>query len=82
MFFIMKITVEISEKDLKDVMRFSGVKKMGQAISAFVASELKMKRRLELSKEVSSGKFRVKLPDVYALRTRERKRDANITVRC
>ena len=71
----MKITVEISEKDLKDVMRFSGVKKMGPAISAFVASELMMKRRLELSDEVTAGKYRIDLPDVYEMRARERKRD-------
>lgn len=31
----MKITVDIPEKDLKDIMRFSGEKKKGPAIAKF-----------------------------------------------
>jgi hypothetical protein len=55
----MKISVEISENDLKDVIRFSGEKKKGPAISKFIASELMLLRRRELSNPVLSGKVRL-----------------------
>lgn len=54
----MKITVEIAEKDLKDIVRFSGEKKKGPAIAKFLATELMLRRRRELSEEVMAGKFR------------------------
>ena len=58
----MKITVEIPGKDLKDIMRFSGEKKKGPAIAKFLASELMLRRRRELSDEVMSGKLRIEFP--------------------
>ncbi len=53
----MKITVDISEKDLKDIQKFSGEKKKGPAISKFLATELMLKRRHELNKKVLSGEL-------------------------
>lgn len=58
----MKITVDISDKDLKDIMRFSGEKKKGPAIVKFLATKLMLERRRELSEEVMSGKFRIEFP--------------------
>jgi hypothetical protein len=58
----MKITVDIPDKDLKDIMRFSGEKKKGPAIAKFLASGLMLQRRRELSEEVMSGKFRADFP--------------------
>ena len=68
----MKITVDIPEKDLKDVLRFSGEKKKGPAIVKLVASQLMLLRRRELSDEVMAGQFRVELPDWEETRRRER----------
>ena len=68
----MKITVDISENDLKDIMRFTGEKKKGPAIVKLVSDSLMLKRRRELSEEVMSGKFRVDLPDWRETRARER----------
>lgn len=62
----MKITVEISDRDLKDIMRFSGEKKKGPAIAKFVATELMLRRRRELSDEVMSGKVRFEFPHYEA----------------
>ncbi|MGI8431865.1 MAG: hypothetical protein ACR2MW_06190 [Chthoniobacterales bacterium] len=59
----MKITVDIPEKDLKDIMRFSGERKKGPAIAKFLSSELMLRRRHELMEEVMNGKFRVDFPD-------------------
>ena len=49
----MKITVDIPDKDLKDIMRFTGEKKKGPAIARLVADTLMLKRRRELSDEVA-----------------------------
>ena len=59
----MRITLDISEKDLKDIMRFSGEKKKGPAILKLAAAQLMLRRRRQLSDEVMAGKFRVELPD-------------------
>ena len=58
----MKITVEIPEKDLQDIMRYSGEKKKGPAITKFLTTELMLRRRRELSDEVMSGKVRLEFP--------------------
>jgi len=63
----MKITVDIPEKDLIDIMRFSGNKKKGPAIAQFLASELMLRRRRELSDEVMSGKVRLEFPHYEAM---------------
>jgi hypothetical protein len=68
----MKITVDIPDNDMKDILRFSGEKKKGPAIVKLVASQLLLRRRRELSDEVMAGKFRVDLPDWEATRKRER----------
>ncbi len=68
----MKITVDIPENDMKDVLRFSGEKKKGPAIVKLVASQLMLRRRREQSDEVMAGKFRVALPDWEETRKRER----------
>ena len=54
----MKITVDIPEKNVKDIMRFTGEKKKGPAIARLVADTLMLKRRRELSEEVASGKVK------------------------
>ena len=68
----MKITVDIPDKDLKDIMRFSGEKKKGPAIVKLVVDSLMLKRRRELSDEVMSGKFRVEFPDWEEMRKLDR----------
>jgi hypothetical protein len=69
----MKVTVEISEKDLKDVLRFSGEKKKGPAIAKFLVSNLMLQRRRELSDEVMSGKVRLDFPNFDRMQELDRK---------
>jgi hypothetical protein len=66
------VTVDILEKDIKDILRFSGEKKKGPAIVKLVASQLMLYRRRELSEEVMAGRFSVALPDWRDTRQRER----------
>ena len=69
----MKITVDISDKDLKDILRFTGEKKKGPAIAKLVADSLMLKRRRELSDEVMSGKVRFEFPHYEAIQELDRK---------
>ena len=68
----MRITVELSEKDLKDVLRFSGEKKKGTAIRKFIVSGLMLRRRREISRRIMSGGASAELPNIEDLR-RDRK---------
>lgn len=72
----MKITVDIPEKDLKDIIRFTGEKKKGPAIAKLVATSLMLQRRRELSAEITTGQWSVDLPDWRKTRARERERSS------
>ena len=74
----MKITVEIPEKDMKDIMRYTGETKKGPAVAKLVATSLMLQRRREMSDEVMSGKWSVDLPDWRATRARERERPSKL----
>ncbi len=74
----MKITVDIPESDLNDIMRFAGEKKKGPAIAKLVATTLMLERRREMCEEVMSGKFQVELPDWRARRETERDHDRDL----
>ncbi len=69
----MKITVDISDKDLKDILRFTGEKKKGRAVAKLVADSFMLKRRRELSDEVMSGKVRFEFPHYEAIQELDRK---------
>jgi hypothetical protein len=69
----MKITVDIPDKDLKDIMRFTGEKKKGPAVARLVADTLMLKRRRELSDEVASGKVKFEFPHFEAMQELDRK---------
>jgi hypothetical protein len=64
----MKVTVEFSEKELKDVLRLSGEKKKGPAIRKFVTRELMLKRRREISRKILAGELNAQLPGFERLR--------------
>lgn len=74
----MKITVDIPDKDLKDIMRFSGEKKKGPAIAKFLATKLMLERRREMSDEIRSGKWTIDLPDWRATRAQEKEHDRKL----
>ena len=53
----MKITVEISDSDLKEVCRVTGEKKKGPAIRKLVADALLLKRREKLAQKFIDGEW-------------------------
>ena len=64
----MKITVELSDNELRDVMRYVGEKKKGPAIRKFIINELLLLRRREISKKVLAGEWTAELPSIEKLR--------------
>jgi hypothetical protein len=74
----MKITVELSDQDLKDVIRLSGEKKKSPAIRKFIVTELMLKRRREMSEKVMSGEWQVELSTWEEMRKLDR---ANVWTR-
>jgi hypothetical protein len=60
----MKVTVDLSQNDMDDIKRFSGERKKRNALEKFLAVELMLRRRRELSDEVMSGEFRVEFPEL------------------
>lgn len=69
----MKITVDVSEKDLKDIFKFSKERKKGPAISKFISSALMLRRREEFCDKVMCGEIRVDFPEWENTRIAERK---------
>jgi hypothetical protein len=57
----MKITVELSESDLREICKFTGERKKGPAIRKFVADALQLKRRAQIAQKFISGEWGVEL---------------------
>jgi len=68
----MKVTVELSDSELKDVCRITGEKKKGPAIRKLVVDALMMKRREEIAGKFISGELGVELTGFEAGRAGDR----------
>lgn len=64
----MKVTVEMSDDELKDVLRITREKRKGAAIRQLALEALMLKKRRELLDEVEAGKWSVDLPPIESLR--------------
>lgn len=64
----MKITVEVSENDLREIQRHSGEKRKGLAIQKFLAERLRLARRRETCRKFVSGEWSAELPPIEQLR--------------
>jgi len=71
----MKVTVELQDKDLRDICRFTGEKKKGPAIRKLVVDALMMKRRLEMTEKFMTGEWSVDLPPWQEMRARDKEKE-------
>ncbi|MFZ4115810.1 MAG: hypothetical protein ACOYK6_03685 [Chthoniobacterales bacterium] len=69
----MKITVDIPENSLPDILRLSGEQKKGPAIAKIIDTSLMLFRRQEMLSQVRSGKLRIDFPDWRVARAAERR---------
>jgi hypothetical protein len=65
----MKITVELSDSDVKQVCRVTGLKKKGPAIRKLVVDALLRKRREEYANKFINGEWGVELEGFEAAQT-------------
>ncbi len=69
----MKISVELSDADMKDIIRFTGIKQKGPAIRKLVATALMMKRRALYTEKFMTGEWSVEFPHYEEQRALDRK---------
>ena len=62
----MKITVDLPEKDLRDICRITGISKKGPAIRKLLDEALLLQRRPEISGKFISGEWGTDLNGIEA----------------
>ncbi len=72
----MKITVELSDKEVEEVCRVTGQSKKGPAIRMLVVDTLMLKRREKLAEKFISGEWGVSLSPFEASVAAERGAEA------
>jgi len=71
----MKITVELSDSDIKDICRVTGESKKGPAIRKLVTDALLLKRREKLAQKFIAGEWGVQLKGFDAARSDDHQAD-------
>ena len=71
----MKITVDISDSELKEVCRLTGEKKKGPALRRVILDTLKSRQREEIAAKFISGEWGVELAGYEADKRRSKAAD-------
>ena len=72
----MKVTVELSDQEMAEVLEFTGERKKGPAIRRLMAEALQQRRRARIAERFLSGEWGVDLGGFEAEQERDRQRDA------
>jgi hypothetical protein len=64
----MRITVEVSDAEMKEILRMTREKRKGAAIRQLALEALMLKKRREILDELEAGKWSVDLPPIETLR--------------
>ena len=70
----MKITVEVSDSELKDILALTGERKKGPAIRQLMEQALQLRRRQRLADRFLTGEWGVALDGFEEARQQERQR--------
>lgn len=70
----MKVTVEVADSDLQDVLELTGERKKGPAIRLLMEQALQLRRRQRIAERFLSGAWGVQLEGYEQARELERKR--------
>ena len=71
----MKITVDMSDSDIKEICRLTGEKKKGPAIRKLAADALMLKRREKLAQKFITGEWGVELKGLETGQTADHEAD-------
>jgi hypothetical protein len=72
----MKVTVELSDQEMAEVLELTGERKKGPAIRRLMAEALQQRRRARIAERFLSGEWGVDLEGFEADQERDRQRDA------
>lgn len=64
----MKISVELTEQELIDITRVTGIKKKGPAIRKLLVDALQLQRRAEISQKYLTGEWSTEMDGYEASR--------------
>jgi hypothetical protein len=64
----MKISVEVSESELKEIRRYAKEKQKGPAIRKLALEALRLRKRQVLGEKLLRGEWSAQIPDVDELR--------------
>ena len=71
----MKVTVELSDQEMAEVIELTGERKKGPAIRRLMAEALQQRRRARIAERFLSGEWGVDLEGFEADQQRDRQRD-------
>ena len=71
----MKVTVELSDKEMAEILDLTGERKKGPAIRRLMEEALQQRRRAQIAQRFLSGEWGVELETYEADQERERQRD-------
>ena len=71
----MKVTVELSDQEMAEILDLTGERKKGPAIRRLMEEALQQRRRTQIAQRFLSGEWGVKLETYEADQERERERD-------
>jgi hypothetical protein len=71
----MKVTVELSDNEMAEILNLTGERKKGPAIRRLMEEALQQRRRAHVAQRFLSGEWGVELETYEADQERERQRD-------
>jgi hypothetical protein len=71
----MKVTVELSDTEMTEILEFTGERKKGPAIRRLMEEALQQHRRAQIAQRFLSGEWGVQLESYEADQERERQRN-------
>ncbi|WP_254933049.1 hypothetical protein [Cyanobium sp. WAJ14-Wanaka] len=74
----MKVTVELSDQEMTEVLELTGERKKGPAIRRLMEEALQLRRRAQIAQKFLSGEWGVELETYEADQERERLRAQEI----
>jgi len=74
----MKVTVELSDHEMQEILELTGERKKGPAIRRLMEEALQQRRRAQIARRFLSGEWGVELETFEADQERERQRDQEL----
>jgi hypothetical protein len=74
----MKVTVDLSDHEMQEILELTGERKKGPAIRRLMEEALQQRRRAQIARRFLSGEWGVELETFEADQERERQRDQEL----